>query len=246
MERRSFCWMCARWDSTVRTLEEELLADLGVGVAERDQPQDLDLALGEVVRRPGSGRRRGGDPRAEPRVEVGRPPAARADGLDELGVRGLLEHVAAAPACSASRANAGSSCIVSTTTRVSGDGSRNIGDRVEARRARHVEVEHEHVGPVRAHLARSASATSPASATTSKPSSASSSIRRPPRTTRVVVGDHDLDAGLERVVGVGRDGAWRSGGRCVPGGHVRLLAVGRPVSRRPTALGSGPATVTRT
>ena len=36
--------------------EEQLLADLGVGVAERDQPQDLDLALGEIVGRPaGSG-----------------------------------------------------------------------------------------------------------------------------------------------------------------------------------------------
>jgi hypothetical protein len=32
--------------------EEELLADLGVRMPERDQPQDLQLPLGEVVRRP--------------------------------------------------------------------------------------------------------------------------------------------------------------------------------------------------
>ena len=32
--------------------EVELLADLGVRVAERDQAQDLELALGEVVGRP--------------------------------------------------------------------------------------------------------------------------------------------------------------------------------------------------
>ena len=36
--------------------EEELLADLGVRVAERDQAQDVELALAEVVR---AGARRG-------------------------------------------------------------------------------------------------------------------------------------------------------------------------------------------
>ena len=46
--------------------EEELLRDLGVRVAQRDQPQDLDLALGEVVRRPGRLGRRGGQDGAEP------------------------------------------------------------------------------------------------------------------------------------------------------------------------------------
>src|SRR3954449_13323899 len=75
--------MCARWDSTVRTegeagralpvwlgvgavgpdrgdREVELPRDLAVGVAERDQPQDVDLAPGEVVGRLGRrGRERG-------------------------------------------------------------------------------------------------------------------------------------------------------------------------------------------
>ena len=61
----SFCWMCARWDSTVRTLRVELVGDLGVGVAERDQAQHLDLALGEVVGRAARLGRGGGEPRAE-------------------------------------------------------------------------------------------------------------------------------------------------------------------------------------
>ena len=37
--------------------EVQLLGDLGVGVAERDQPQDLELALGQVVGRAGAARR---------------------------------------------------------------------------------------------------------------------------------------------------------------------------------------------
>ena len=55
--------MWARWVSTVRTDRIQLLGDLGVRVAERDQAQHLDLALGEVVGR--AGRRLGGDARAQ-------------------------------------------------------------------------------------------------------------------------------------------------------------------------------------
>src|SRR4051812_41664448 len=49
--------------------QEELLRDLAVGVAERDQAQHLELALGEVAWRAGrlGG---GGHARAEARVEV--------------------------------------------------------------------------------------------------------------------------------------------------------------------------------
>ena len=75
--------------------EEELRGDLGVRVAERDQPQDLHLALGEVVRRPGGLRRRRGDARAELGREEGAARRGDADGLDELVVGGLLEHVGA-------------------------------------------------------------------------------------------------------------------------------------------------------
>ena len=45
--------------------EEQLLGDLGVGVAEGDQPQHLDLALGEVVGRAGGRGGCGGHARAE-------------------------------------------------------------------------------------------------------------------------------------------------------------------------------------
>ena len=40
--------------------EEQLFGNLGVCVPKGDQPQDLDLALGEVIGR--TGRRLGGDP----------------------------------------------------------------------------------------------------------------------------------------------------------------------------------------
>ena len=50
--------MCARWDSTVRTLEEELRRDLGVRVAERDQAQHVELARLRSSRRRGGGGRR--------------------------------------------------------------------------------------------------------------------------------------------------------------------------------------------
>ena len=42
--RRVFCWMCARCDSTVRTLRIQSRGDLAVGVAECDQPEHLELA----------------------------------------------------------------------------------------------------------------------------------------------------------------------------------------------------------
>ena len=68
-------------------------ADLGVRVAQRDQPQHLDLALGEVVRGARGLRRRGGERSAQPRVEVGAAFGHPAHRVDELVVGGLLEHV---------------------------------------------------------------------------------------------------------------------------------------------------------
>src|SRR5271170_4531926 len=46
----------------------QLLRDLRVGVPKGDQAQHVELALGEVVRRPGE--RLGRDARAQPRVQV--------------------------------------------------------------------------------------------------------------------------------------------------------------------------------
>src|SRR4051794_3615080 len=50
--------------------EEQSLCDLGVGVPEGDQAQDLELAHREVVWRSERRRRSGGELCAEPRVEV--------------------------------------------------------------------------------------------------------------------------------------------------------------------------------
>jgi signal transduction histidine kinase len=77
--------------------EVELLGDLGVRVAQRDEPQDGDLALGQVVGRPGGRRRLGDHPRAELRVEVRLALRGGADRLDELVVGRLLEHVGLRP-----------------------------------------------------------------------------------------------------------------------------------------------------
>ena len=70
----------------------QLGGDLGVGVAEADHPQDVDLALGQAVGR--SRRRLGGDSRSQPWVQVrvahGRP----AHRFDELCLGRLLEDVA--------------------------------------------------------------------------------------------------------------------------------------------------------
>jgi hypothetical protein len=67
--------------------EVHLRGDLLVRVPEGDRPQDLALATGEVV----VGAR--GEPRSERRVHVHRAVEGRADGLDELRVGGVLQHV---------------------------------------------------------------------------------------------------------------------------------------------------------
>ena len=126
--------------------EVELLADLRVRVAERDQAQDLELALGEVVGRPG-GRRRGGEPGAELGVEVGPALRGRADRLHELGVGGLLEHVAARAGLQRLARERG---VVLHRQHDHGGALRELGDRGQARRPGHVEVEDQDVGPVRA------------------------------------------------------------------------------------------------
>jgi hypothetical protein len=96
--------------------DEQPLADLRVRVPERDQAQDFDLLVAEPVGRPR--RRLDGDPGAELGVEVG---------LAASGAAERLSTKPTAPAFSASRANAGSSCIVRTTIWVSGASSRSAG-----------------------------------------------------------------------------------------------------------------------
>ena len=81
--------MCARCVSTVRTLKEELLVNLVVGMAECDQTQYVELALGQVTRRAGGRRRRCGHSGAQLRVQpsAATETAARiawTSGADEL------------------------------------------------------------------------------------------------------------------------------------------------------------------
>src|SRR3954454_736687 len=75
----------------------QLPGDLRVRVAEGDQPEDLDLALGQVVGRAGGLGRRCRDAGAELRVQERAAARGGAHGLHELLVGGLLEDVAARP-----------------------------------------------------------------------------------------------------------------------------------------------------
>src|SRR3954454_8642896 len=71
--------------------------DLRVRVAERDQPQNLDLALGQVIRQAARRRRLGREPRAQPRIQVRLPLRGQPHRLQQLLVGRLLEHVAQCP-----------------------------------------------------------------------------------------------------------------------------------------------------
>ena len=81
--------MWRRCASIVRTLRIQLPGDLLVRVAERDQAQDLALALGQVV--VGLAHH---EPRRERRVHVDAVVEHRVDGVGELGVGGVLDDVA--------------------------------------------------------------------------------------------------------------------------------------------------------
>src|SRR5436190_16023397 len=93
--------MWERWVSTVADREVELLGDLGVGVAQRDQPQDLRLALAQPIGRATRTRWRRRYARRELSVEVAPALDRGLDGRDQLLVGGLLEHVpgGARPGC---------------------------------------------------------------------------------------------------------------------------------------------------
>ena len=74
-----------------------------------------------------------------------RPSAAARTALDELGIRGLLEHVAEGARL---ECLAGERGVVLHREHHDGGLLHELGDRGQAGRARHVEVEHEHVGAV--------------------------------------------------------------------------------------------------
>ena len=69
----------------------QLLRDLSVGVPERDQAQNIDLALGEVVGSTRGGLR--GQARTQAGIEVLLAARCPTDGLDELLIGRLLEYV---------------------------------------------------------------------------------------------------------------------------------------------------------
>ncbi len=131
--------------------EVELIRNLSVRVPESDPPQDIDLALGEVIRRPGWGL--GRDPRAELRVEVDLSARGTLDGLDKLALGRLFQHV---------RERTGPKCLTRERRvllhRQHDDlGVRRLAtelrDRLEDGPSRHVEINDEDVRMVPAHIA---------------------------------------------------------------------------------------------
>jgi hypothetical protein len=81
--------------------QAQLLGDLRVGIAERDHPQHLNLALEETVR---GARRLDRDTRPQPRIQVRVAGGSTANRLNPLRLSRLLEDVAKRPELSASRA----------------------------------------------------------------------------------------------------------------------------------------------
>src|SRR5947209_6604205 len=91
------CWM----DTAVRSTRAApptappARGDLRVRVPEADQLEDFDLPGREVVRWALRRQRLGGDAGPQLRIEVRPSLGSVADGMDELVVGGLLEHVRA-------------------------------------------------------------------------------------------------------------------------------------------------------
>ncbi len=71
----------------------EPLGDLGIGVAQRDQAQDVALAVAQIVAVTAGLTR--GQARAQRRLQVGVTGGGAAHRLHQLRVGGLLEHVTA-------------------------------------------------------------------------------------------------------------------------------------------------------
>ena len=131
--------------------QEQLLGDLAVRVAERHEPQDRDLAIRETIG--GADGRLGRHARAEPRVEIALPRCGQPDRLDQFLIGCVLEDVP-------------EGAVAERTPRVGRFALHRQNDdlrlrallaqlrhHVQARATRHIEVEHEHVGPVAPHEA---------------------------------------------------------------------------------------------
>src|SRR5687768_10615531 len=128
--------------------QEELLRDLAVGVPERDQAQHLDLAVAQLRERSHRAVRRGRHARAEVRVEPGTAARGGADGLHELGPRRVLKDVASRAGLKRLAGKRG--IVLHRQDHHRGIRGRlgNLRDRLQARAARHVEIEHQYVGLV--------------------------------------------------------------------------------------------------
>ena len=139
--------MCARWVSTVRA-ERKSCSPISTLVWPSAISRRTSTSRSrEVVGWAGGLGRRGGDLRAEPRVEVGVAGGGEPDRLQQLLVGGLLEH-------EAERAGlqrlAGEGGVVLHREHDDRGLVAQPRDRLQARAAGHVEVEHEHGRPVRA------------------------------------------------------------------------------------------------
>ena len=166
--------------------------DLVVREALRDEPQHLDLALGETVERARvdgilhSGRRPFEKPAGDARARAApRPRRRRAPrGCRSTGSVSFTRKPLA-PARIARATYSSSSNVVTMTTLT--DRERRVGGdllgRPEAVAVRHPDVEQCHIDRRRARIARSSSSPPDASATTSMSGSESSSARNPARTS---------------------------------------------------------------
>src|SRR3954454_17739211 len=180
--RRIFCWMCARCVSTVR-VERKSCSAISLlvwpsAISRSTSTSRSDRSSGAVAGSLGAAAMRA--PRRGLRYVP--PSAARRIASRSSSSAASLSTKPSAPACSAWRAKAGSSCIVSTTMAVSGTASRTRGMASRPLPPGMLRSSTSTLGRC-ARVSRSASGTVPASAITCRPSSLSISSRSPWRTT---------------------------------------------------------------
>ena len=124
--------------------EEELLADLAVGVAERQQPQQFALALAQVLQRVGLEL---GQRAAELGVDVGAAAGGGSDRLGQLALGRLLEHVAGGAGAEQVARLARVALHRQDDDRGGGSALAQALDVSRGLGSGHLQVEHQHVGP---------------------------------------------------------------------------------------------------